>query len=91
MPLIDEIEVLRMQRLAAINTPIQNLTENETRRRLEATYGRVYDTRELSAEFEVLGFMAPYAVVRRKSDGMMGSLEFSHAPRFYFSFSPYQA
>lgn len=91
MPLIDETEALRLQRLVAINTPIQDLSEDEARRQLEARYGHVYDTRELSAEFEVLGFMAPYAVAQRKSDGMLGSLEFSHSPRFYFAFSPYQA
>jgi len=38
------------------------------------------------AEFHVLGFGAPYVVVQRKSDGCKGSLEFQHAPRFYFNF-----
>ena len=38
----------------------------------------------------MLGFMAPYVVVRRKSDGQRGSLMFQHDPRFYFSFDPYQ-
>ena len=90
MPLIDEADALRKQRLVAINTAVRDLIEEEARRQLQATYGRVYDTRELSAEFEVLGFMAPYAVVRRKSNGMLGSLEFTHSPRFYFAFSPYQ-
>ena len=40
----------------------------------------------LSRDFEVLGFMAPFVVVRRKSDGCKGSLMFTHMPRFYFSF-----
>jgi hypothetical protein len=56
------------------------------RKRLEAQYGRVWDTDQLSQEFEVLGFMAPYVVVRRKSDGRKGSLAFQHLPRFYFNF-----
>ena len=45
-----------------------------------------WNTQELSAEFEVIGFMAPFVVVRRKSDGAKGSMEFTHSPRFYFNF-----
>jgi hypothetical protein len=40
------------------------------------------------AEFEVQGFMAPYVVARRRSDGVRGSLEFTHSPRFYFGWRP---
>jgi hypothetical protein len=40
-------------------------------------------------DFQVLGFLAPYVVVRRRSDGRKGSLEFQHNPRFYFGFSPH--
>ncbi len=47
---------------------------------------RVWDTAQLSEELEVLGFIAPYVVVRRKSDGCKASLEFQHSPRFYFNF-----
>ena len=32
-------------------------------------------TDQLREEFEVLGFMAPFVVVRRKSDGKKSSLE----------------
>jgi hypothetical protein len=39
-----------------------------------------------SVKFEVKGFMAPYVIVRRKSDDAVGSLEFQHEPRYYFSF-----
>jgi hypothetical protein len=35
---------------------------------------------------EVLGFMAPFVVVRRKSDNVKGSMEFCHSPRFYYNF-----
>jgi len=54
---------------------------------LEARHGRVWNTDELRAEFEVIGFMAPFVVVRRRSDNRKGSLEFQHHPRFYFSFT----
>jgi hypothetical protein len=76
----DETEPIRRRRLAEINA------EPGSREALEAQYGQVWDTRELGVDFEVLGFMAPLIVVRRKSDGVKGSLEFQHQPRFYFNF-----
>lgn len=59
-----------------------------SREALEAEHGQVWDTGQLAADFEVLGFMAPYVVTKRKSDGQKGSLLFQHQPRFYFSFQP---
>ena len=49
----------------------------------------MWSTDQLSDDFEVLGFMAPLVVVRRRSDGRKGSLEFQHGPRFYFNFQPH--
>jgi hypothetical protein len=43
-----------------------------------------WDTDALQRDFVVLGFMAPYVVVRRKSDDKKGSLQFRHHPRVYF-------
>lgn len=43
-----------------------------------------WTTETLQRDFEVLGFMAPFVVVRRKSDGKKGSLRFRHNPRVYF-------
>jgi hypothetical protein len=57
-----------------------------SRSELTAQYGRVWDTEELSRDFEVIGFAAPYVVVRWRGDGRRGSLEFQHHPRFYFNF-----
>lgn len=45
-----------------------------------------WTTEELQRDFEVLGFAAPFIVVRRKSDGVKGSLMFRHHPRVYFNF-----
>ena len=56
------------------------------RKKLEEQYGEVYDTDEAQAKFEFVGFGAPFVVVVRRSDGVKGSLEFSHNPRFYFDF-----
>lgn len=59
-----------------------------SREALMAKYGQVFDTTTLQEHFEVLGFGAPFVVVRRKSDGVKGSLEFQHSPRFYYDFTP---
>jgi len=53
---------------------------------LEARYGQVWNTSELANDFEVLGFAAPFVIVRRKADSKVGSLMFQHHPRYYFSF-----
>lgn len=45
-----------------------------------------WNTQELQRDFDVIGFAAPFVVVRRKSDGVKGSLEFTHSPRIYFNF-----
>ncbi len=57
---------------------------------MERLHGQVWTTDELTEDFDVLGFMAPVVVVRRKADGVRGSLEFTHQPRYYFNFAPYQ-
>ena len=49
-------------------------------------YGQVWDTSELTNDFEVLEFAAPFVVVKRKTDNKIGSLMFQHHPRFYFAF-----
>ena len=78
----DATETIRRQRLIEINA------ESAERATLAAKYGQVWNTSELCADFEVLGFMAPYVVVQRKTDGCKGSLEFQHSPRLYFNFVP---
>jgi hypothetical protein len=56
-----------------------------SREALEAQHGQVWDTSEMSAEFSIDGFRAPFVVGTRKSTGERGSLMFQHDPRFYFS------
>jgi hypothetical protein len=63
-----------------------NAQPEVTRESLTAQHGRVWVTSELSADFEVRGFMAPYVVVRRRANGHIGRMEFTHDPRFYFNF-----
>ena len=49
-------------------------------------YGQVWNTSELTNDFEVLEFAAPFVIVTRKADKKLGSLMFQHYPRYYFSF-----
>jgi len=44
---------------------------------LAAEKGQTWTTEELTANFEVVGFAAPFVVVKRRSDGTVGSLEFT--------------
>jgi hypothetical protein len=78
----DPTEAIRRQRVAEIND------EPGSREALVAQHGQVWDTGELARDFIVTGFMAPLVVVRRKSDGVRGSLEFQHQPRLYYGFQP---
>ncbi len=77
----DETEEIRRVMQAEINA------EAADRAALEEVQGQVWDTDELRRDFEVLGFMAPFVVVKRKADGVKGSLLFQHSPRFYFNFT----
>jgi hypothetical protein len=76
----DSTEPIRRRRVEEINA------EPTARERLERKYGEVWNTAQLADEFDVLGFAAPFVVVRRRSDGLLGSMEFQHQPRFYFNF-----
>ena len=80
----DPTEDIRKQMLVEINAA------PGSREFLEHKHGQVWDTCQLSDDFEVIGFAAPLVVVRRKSDGQKGSLMFQQSPRFYFGFEPYR-
>lgn len=71
----DDTESIRREMLET-GQPQRDLEQAEYR----------WDSDQLRDEFEVIGFMAPFVVVRRKSDGRKGTLEFTHSPRFYFNF-----
>jgi len=77
----DETETIRRALVSAINA------QPGSREALEQEHGRVWDTKELGKDFDVLGFGAPFCVVRRKVDGVKGSLMFQHHPRYYFDFT----
>lgn len=78
----DPTEAIRRTMVAEINA------DPGSREALEIQHGQVWDTHQLTDDYEVLGFAAPVVVVRRRSDGVRGSLYFQHNPRFYFDFQP---
>ena len=60
-----------------------------SREGLEEKHGKVWNADELSEDFEVIGFMAPFVVAREKNgEQREGALMFQHSPRFYFGFTP---
>jgi len=76
----DPTEDIRREMVGELNAA---MSEREV---LEAEHGQVWDTTQLSEDYEVQGFLAPMVVVTRKSDKALGSLLFQHNPRFYFDF-----
>ena len=78
----DTTETARRQLVSELNAAPKGRAE------LQAEHGEVWDTDELGRDFDVKGFLAPFVGVRRKRDGVVGSLMFQHAPRFYFRFAP---
>ncbi len=77
---IDPTEGIRRALLLRVNS------EPAERSVLEARHGQVWSAAELSNDFEVLGFAAPFVVVRGKAHRKLGSLLFQHHPRYYFAF-----
>lgn len=83
---MDETEDARRRMVQEIND-----WSAKTREAAEAKYGKpIYDTEELRENFEVRGFLAPFVVVVRKSDGKLGSLLFQDHPRFYYGWEEHK-
>jgi hypothetical protein len=82
MSVEDETVELRRALVGLINAVPGNRSE------LEAEYGKVWERVEMEKEFEVIQFLAPFVLVKRRSDGAKGTLEFTHYPRFYYDFHP---
>ena len=82
---MDITEPIRRVMVEVLNSSVPD-DETAARLDLEKEYGPVWDTTELSRDFEVLGFMAPFVIARRLADNAKGSMMFTHHPRFYFKF-----
>ena len=68
-----------------MDTQLEN-DEKTERERLEAIHGQVWNTEEVTQDFRVVSFFAPFVFVIRRSDGKHGSLTFQDMPRFYYNF-----
>lgn len=77
----DPTESIRREMVQQING-----SAPDERAEAEARYGQCWNTAELQAEFTVVGFLAPFVEVCRKSDGVQGTMKFQHSPRLYFCF-----
>lgn len=64
---------------------VQEVNQDTERAKLEEKYGEIMATSEMQERYTVEGFLAPFIVCRRKTDGKRGTLIFSHSPRYYFS------
>jgi hypothetical protein len=76
----DDIEVTRRREMIA---------SGEVSHEAQTDPGPRWDTEALTRDFEVLEFAAPFVVVKRRSDGALGSLKFTHQPRVYFGWEPH--
>ena len=80
----DPTEPVRRIMVNTINSEAESNSKDSERKRLEAIHGQVWDTSELSQEFVVKRFMAPYVVCVNKETSKKGTMLFQHSPRFYF-------
>ncbi len=91
----DPTEPMRRELRATINSNVSTIAaiagDGLTRKLIEAQQGQVWSPDELAKDFDVLDFAAPLVIVRRKTDAVLGSLFFSHEPRFYWGFRPHEA
>lgn len=71
----DDTKILRQRLTTSLNARLRERAD------LAAQCREVWDADELRRDFEVLGFLAPFVRVRRRSDGVEGMLMFQHHPR----------
>lgn len=62
------------------------MTVHDYRKELERLHGQVWDHSQLTDAFDVHSYSFGLCYVTRKSDGVKGTVNFLHLPRFYFNF-----
>ena len=86
----DKTEPFRREAVERINSLVETSDEDKERKRLEDQYGKVYNTQEVTSEFKLEAFMAPYVVCTSRRTKERGTMEFQHQPRLYFNFRPHE-
>jgi len=84
----DPTEDIRRAAVTMLNQSVESNDPIDERTRLENEYGQVWDTSELTRDFEVRAFFAPFVSVKKKDTGENGTMLFQDRPRFYFGFNP---
>lgn len=59
-----------------------------SRAELEAEFGQVWDDHQLAQDFEITALIPPTFIVRRRSDGVVGSVLMQTRPKLFFLFRP---
>jgi hypothetical protein len=77
----DPTEAIRREMIKS-GQPERDLAERDP------LFFKRWNTDEVRELFEVHSFLAPFVLVTRKQDGVKGTLEFTHNPRWYFNFKP---
>jgi hypothetical protein len=62
--------------------------KSKPREELEALYGKVWDVRQLATEFVITAIIASEVVVRRKTDDVVGTLQYQNNFTLYYNFQP---
>ena len=79
-------EKLRIERADAEKADMERRIKRTRRDLVHAGFKDIMTTEEAEELFEFEGFGGGIVMVTRKSDGVRGSLNFTHLPRFYFDF-----
>jgi hypothetical protein len=77
---LDIMAEARRLRVMADGEPYKHAAE------IAADGGPMWDPDTVRGDFIIIGFSAPYVIVKRIADGKLGTLEFIPSPRRYFSF-----
>lgn len=73
---MDETEAIRREMVAEINSP-----------EFEVPAGAI-TTEQFREQYEAVGFMAPFVMVKVRATGAKGTMQFTHSPRYYFDYVP---
>lgn len=80
-----DMDTARRRMTVVVNSFVESDDPVRERVRLSALFTDVMDTEQMLERFTVIGFAAPFVIVKQKSDGKRGVLTFQHHPRFYFN------
>jgi hypothetical protein len=74
------------QTLPKYGSPEWDEFVDEERLRLARIYGsdNVYYNQEVTEDYKIRSFLAPFVFATRRSDGKEVVLDFQHSPRFYW-------